>query len=64
MTHDTSRPSFTGTQLLWVGAIAAVAALLTGWFRWESALVAIAMALASAVISVGVVWLVGRMRAG
>jgi hypothetical protein len=50
------------SRLVWVGVIAAVAALLTGWWRWESALVALAMAGASAAISIGIVWLVGRSR--
>jgi hypothetical protein len=61
---QTSRRPFTAAQLLWVAVIAAVASLLTGWFRWESLPIALAFALASAVISVAIVWFVDRVRRG
>lgn len=61
MTHRT-HGSFTASQLLWVGVIAAVAAVLTTWLRTESIELTLLFAAASALISVAIVWFVGWSR--
>jgi hypothetical protein len=53
---------FSASQLFWVGVIALVAALLTGWFSTESIGLTLVLSLASAVISVAIVWFVGWTR--
>lgn len=53
---------FSATQLLWVGVIALVAALLTGWFRTESVGLTLLLSALSALISVAIVWFVGWTR--
>jgi hypothetical protein len=49
-------------RLLWVAVIALVAAGITTWLRTESLPLVVGFGLASAVISVGIVWLVDRIR--
>jgi hypothetical protein len=60
MTERTGRPQ-AWTRLVWVGVIAAVAAVLTR-LATESLAVVVLTAIASAVISMGIVWLVSRTR--
>lgn len=57
--HDTQ---FSATQLLWVGVIALVAAVLTTWFRTESITLTLLMGALSAAISVVIVGFVGWTR--
>ncbi|HJP70389.1 MAG TPA: hypothetical protein VJ975_01575 [Candidatus Limnocylindria bacterium] len=61
MTHSRNA-RFSASQLFWVGIIALVAALGAGWFRTESVLLTVVLALASAVISVAIVWFVDWTR--
>ncbi len=61
MTHW-HQTQFSASQLLWVGAIAFTAAILTGWFSTDSVVVSLGLAAASALISVAVVWFVGWTR--
>ncbi len=53
---------FSASQLFWVGVIAFTAAVLTTWLRTESALPTLVFGLASALISVAIVWFVDRVR--
>ena len=57
--HDTySRPS----RLLWVGVIALTAAVITSWLRTESLPLTLGLGLASAVISMAIVWFIDWTR--
>ncbi len=53
---------FPPTQLLWVGVIAFVAAVLTTWFRTEAVGPTLLLGALSAVISIAIVWFVGWTR--
>jgi hypothetical protein len=59
---NTRDARFSSTQLLWVGVIAFVAAVLTAWFRTESLAATLLMGGLSAAISVAIVWFVGWTR--
>lgn len=61
MTHRT-HSRFSASQLVWVGVIAAVAAVLTTWLRTESLELTLLFGAASALISVAIVWLVDWTR--
>jgi hypothetical protein len=61
MTHRT-HSRFSVSQLVWVGVIAAVAAVLTTWLRTESLELTLLFAAASALISVAIVWFVNWTR--
>ena len=59
---DLNNARFSASQLFWVGIIALVAGTPTAWFRTESIPVSLLMGLASAMISVAIVWFVGWTR--
>jgi hypothetical protein len=59
---DMYNTRFSPSQLFWVGLIALVAATPTAWFRTESISVSLLLGLASAIISVAIVWFVGWTR--
>ena len=61
MTH-VPQTGYTPSQLFWVGVIAAVAAILTGWLRTESIPATLLIAAASTAISVAIAWFYGRVR--
>ena len=52
--------SFTTMRLFWVGVIALIAGILTTWLRTESLPMAVGLGAAAAVISMGIIWFVGR----
>ena len=57
MTHR-DHSTFRSQRLLWVGVIALAAAVITTWLRTESLPLTLGLGLASAVISVGIVWFI------
>jgi ABC-type Fe3+ transport system permease subunit len=61
MTHSRNA-RFSASQLFWVGIIALVAGTPAAWFRTQSISVSLLMGLASAIISVAIVWFVGWTR--
>ena len=57
--HDTyGRPS----RLLWVGVIALTAAVITTWLRTESLPLTLGFGIASALISMAIVWFIDWTR--
>ena len=57
--HDTySRPS----RLLWVGVIALTAAVITSWLRTESLPLTLGFGIASALISMAIMWFIDWTR--
>jgi hypothetical protein len=57
--HDTyARPS----RLLWVGVIALTAAIITTWLRTESLPLTLGFGIASAVISMAIIWFIDWTR--
>jgi hypothetical protein len=61
MTHR-DHSTFGSQRLLWVGAIALTAAVITTWLRTESLPLTLAFGLASATISMAIVWFADRTR--